>query len=99
MAELVEEIQLLVGMDPMPPMPDPTPMPMPMMMMPMWFWKGTDLTWLIHGVESKTGGQYAGGLVVTFILAVLLEGIVYVRNSTYAKAQIAAIKKTEQLNR
>ena len=55
MAEFAEDIELIVGMDPMPgPMPDP--MPKMMMMMPMWFWKGTDLTWLIHNVDSKNEG-------------------------------------------
>jgi len=67
---------------PMPPMP---PMPMPMMMY-MSFWKGPEVTWLIHGVHSTNSGQYAGGLIVSFLLAVFLECLVYLRNLTYAKA-------------
>mmetsp|Transcript_1045 Transcript_1045/g.1593 ORF Transcript_1045/g.1593 Transcript_1045/m.1593 type:complete len:155 (-) Transcript_1045:28-492(-) len=69
------------------------------MMMPMSFWSGTDLTWLINGWDSTNAGQYTGGLIVTFIVALVLESLVYLRNYTYIKAQIAAIRKTEDLNR
>ena len=71
------------------------------MMMPMSFWKGydTELTWLVREWTTTTSGQYAGGLIVSFLLAVLLELLIYLRNLLYARAQIAAIKKTEQLNR
>lgn len=78
----------------------PMPMPMPMQMtMPMSFWKGPNLTWLIYNVDSTNAGQYTGGLIVTFFLAIFVELLIYMRNLIYAKAQIAAIEKTCKLNR
>ena len=69
------------------------------MMMYMSFWHGNKLTWLIHGVDSTNGGQYTGGLIVSFLLAFSVEALVYLRNFTYIKSQIHAIKRTEELNR
>mgnify|MGYP001626818926 CR=1 FL=1 len=74
-------------------------MEMMMMMMPMCFWKGTDLTWLIHGVESSNSGQYFAGLLVTFLIAFTVESLTYARNRLYINSQIEAIKKTQELNR
>ena len=71
-----------------------------MNMMPMYFWKGTDgLTWLFYRWESTTTGQYAGGLIAMFMLGITLEGLTYLRNAVYIKAQLQAIKKTQELNR
>ena len=58
------------------------------MIMPMWFWKGyeDELTWLFHGVTSTTGGQYCGGLILTFLLGFVLEAIMYLRNYIFIKA-------------
>ena len=83
------------------PMPDDGDMPMPDMDMTMYmhFWHGKQLTWLIPGWDSSSSGQYAGGLIVCFVLGVLVEGLMYFRNYTYIKAQIHAIKRTEELNR
>ncbi len=70
-----------------------------MMMMPMHFWKGTELTWLIHGVDSSNSGQYFAGLLVTFLIAFTVESLTYARNRLYINSQIEAIKKTQELNR
>ena len=75
------------------------PVGMMMMMMPMYFWKGNEMTWLFHGVDSSTAGQYAGGLIVVLLLGIVLEGLTYLRNYIYVKEQSKAIKKTEELNR
>ena len=74
-------------------------MDMMMMMMPMHFWKGTELTWLIHGVDSSNSGQYFAGLLVTFLIAFTVESLTYARNRLYINSQIEAIKKTQELNR
>lgn len=84
--------QEMPGDMPMPPMP-------PMMMMYMYYWKGTELYWLFEGAESTTAGQYAGGLIVVFLFGIMLEGVTYLRNFVYIKAQIHAIKRTEELNK
>ena len=73
-------------------------MDMMAMDMPMHFTKGKSLTWLFHGVDSSTAGQYTGGLIVTLLMGIVLEGITYLRNYIYIKAQVKAIEKTEELN-
>ena len=83
------------------PMPGPDPMPMPemKMMMPMWFWSGTNLTWVYYRIKSDSSATYACGLIITFLLAILLEGLTYLRNFVYLRSQLAAIRNTEALNR
>ena len=49
--------------------------------MPMWFWTSHNIIWLIHGLESTDGGGYALGWFATFILAILLEGLLF--SATY----------------
>ena len=44
------------------------------------------MTWLIHGVDSTNSTQYAGGLIVTFLLAFGVEALMYLRNFTYIKS-------------
>ena len=70
-----------------------------MMMMPMYFWKGNSLTWLFYNATSSNGTQYFGGLILVFLFGIALEAVYYLRNYIYIKAQILAIKKTEELNR
>jgi len=72
---------------------------MMMMMMPMYFWKGTELTWLWYHLDSKTSGEYAGGLIVVFLVGVVIEAVTWMRNFVYIKSQISAIRATEELNR
>ena len=43
-----------------------------MMMMPMYFWKGEELYWLSRYIESTDSGEYAAGLIVTFLLGLVL---------------------------
>ena len=74
-------------------------MDMPMMMMPMWFSSGNDIYWLFRELHSTTSGQFAGGMIVTFIIGVGIEALTYLRNYVYIRSQITAIRKTEQLNR
>ena len=74
-------------------------MDMMMMMMPMYFWTGTDLTWLINGWDSTTGGSYFAGLLVTFILGFTIEALTFCRNYLYVKSQTRAIERTIELNR
>ena len=81
---------------PMPPMP---PMPKMDMMMPMAFWSGTKLTWVYYRIQSTDAGNYTLGLIITFLLAILLEGLTYLRNFVYLRSQLAAIRNTEALNR
>ena len=69
------------------------------MMMYMSFWKGEELYWLSRHIESKTTGEYAAGLVVTFIFGLVIEALTWMRNFIYLKSQISAIKATEALNR
>lgn len=70
-----------------------------MMMMPMYFWKGTELTWLWYHLDSSTPGEYAGGLIVVFLVGVVIEAVTWMRNFVYIKSQISAIRATEELNR
>ena len=56
------------------------------MMMYMNFWHGNQVTWLIHGVDSTNNTQYAGGLIITFLLAFAVEALMYLRNFTYIKS-------------
>ena len=81
---------------PMPPMP---PMPKMDMMMYMSFWSGTNLTWVYYRIQSDGTGSYILGLIITFLLAILLEGLTYLRNFVYLRSQLAAIRNTEALNR
>ena len=69
------------------------------MMMPMSFWKGDDLYWLSRHIESTTAGEYAAGLIVTFLFGLVIEALIWMRNFVYLKSQISAIRATEALNR
>ena len=69
------------------------------MMMYMYFWTGTKLNWLFYSAESETGGQYFAGLLCTFILGLLIEGLTYLRNYIYIKSQTTAIERTIELNK
>ena len=81
------------------PMPGPMPpMPKMKMMMPMSFWSGTDLTWVYYRIKSTDSATYVGGLIIVFLLAILLEGLTYLRNFVYLRSQLAAIRNTEALN-
>jgi len=66
-----------------------------MMMMPMWFWTGNDVYWLFKELHSTTNGEFAGGMIVTFIIGIGIEAITYLRNYVYIRSQITAIRKTE----
>ena len=70
-----------------------------MMMMPMFFWKGDNLYWLSRYIESTTPGEYAAGLIVTFLFGMVIEALIWMRNFIYLKSQISAIRATEALNR
>ena len=70
-----------------------------MMMMPMFFWKGDNLYWLSRHIESTTAGEYAAGLIVTFLFGMVIEALIWMRNFIYLKSQISAIRATEALNR
>lgn len=69
------------------------------MMMYMSFWKGDQLYWLSRHFESNTDGEYATGLIVTFIFGLVIEALIWMRNFIYLKSQISAIRATEALNR
>ena len=71
-----------------------------MMMMYMWFWSDAEkeLNWLFKNVVSDSGGEYFAGLLVTFLLAIVLEGITFARNYIYMKEQVKAIRASEELN-
>ena len=75
------------------------PMPEMKMMMYMSFWGGTDLRWVYYRIHSSDTATYVGGLIITFFLSILLEGLTYLRNYVYMKSQLAAIRNTEALNR
>ena len=68
------------------------------MMMPMWFWKGNNLTWLLHDLESTNSTDYFGGLMTVFLIAIGLQILEFCRNYIYIKAQMRAIQHTEALN-
>ena len=68
------------------------------MMMYMSFWKGEKLYWLSRHYESDSAGEYAGGLVVTFLFGLVIEALIWMRNFVYIKSQVNAIKATEALN-
>ena len=73
-----------------------------MMMMPMYFWTGWEegeLYWLSRHIETKSNGEYAAGLIVTFLLGLVLQALSWMRNFVYIKSQISAIRATEALNR
>jgi hypothetical protein len=55
---------------------------MMMMMMPMSFWNGYELTAvLFFDFASSTKGQYAGWLVVIFLICLLVSFLDWLRNS------------------
>ena len=81
------------------PMPGPMPMPDMPMMMYMSFWSGTDLTWVYYRIKSSDTGTYVLGLIITYLLSILLEGLTYLRNFVYMRSQLTAIRNTEALNR
>ena len=61
------------------------------MMMPMYFWKGKELYWLSRHFESTTAGEYAAGLIVTFLAGLVIQALSWMRNYVYIKSQIRAI--------
>ena len=72
------------------------------MMMPMYFWSGweePEIYWLSRHIESTSAGEYAAGLIVTFLFGLVLQALNWMRNFVYIKSQISAIRATEALNR
>ena len=61
------------------------------MMMPMYFWKGEKLYWLSRHLQSTTAGEYAAGLIVTFLFGLVLQALNWMRNYVYIKSQIRAV--------
>ena len=48
-------------------------------MMPMYFFVGTEITYVIKGLESSDGASYALGWFGTFVFAVWIEGLLFSR--------------------
>ena len=72
------------------------------MMMPMYFWTGWEdgeIYWLSRHLKTTSSGEYAAGLIVTFLLGLVIQCLSWMRNFIYIKSQISAIRATEALNR
>lgn len=48
-------------------------------MMPMFFWVGTNVTYVIHGLESKDGSSYAFGWFGTLVFGIIVEVFIFSR--------------------
>ena len=62
-----------------------------MMMMPMYFWSGNDVTYLFKGISSDSTGTYVAGIIGVFVLAVVVEGVSYLRKYIHVMGQLKGI--------
>ena len=66
------------------------------MMMPMFFNTSKEIIFIFEGLESKDGAGYTVGWIITLLLAILVEGLLYFRSYLALWLQIRLIKKTLQ---
>ena len=61
--------------------------------MTMYFWSGSQVTFLIEGLEAHDSTSYALGWLFTFIIAFGLEGLLFLASYLKRKMQIGVILK------